>query len=58
MSDILLSGQLKYPFIEVHFSILADRGQAGAPREIVHLIKQAGMHIDWLDPSHLVASRN
>lgn len=58
MSNILLSGRLKYLFIEVHFSILADRDQAGAPREIVHRIKQAGMHVDWVDPSHLVARLN
>jgi FkbM family methyltransferase len=57
MSEILLSENLKYIFIEVHFMILADRGQADAPMEIVHLIKRSGMKVDWLDPSHLVASR-
>jgi FkbM family methyltransferase len=57
MSEVLLSSRLKCIFIEVHFSILADRGQKNAPKEIVALLKDAGMSVKWLDPSHLVATR-
>ena len=58
MRDILISAQLKYLFMEMHFSILADRhGHADAPKAITDQLRRASMHVNWLDPSHLVASR-
>jgi FkbM family methyltransferase len=57
MAEALKQPKLKDVFIEVHFSILSDRGHKDAPRLIVDLLKVAGMRVKWLDPSHLAASR-
>lgn len=58
MAEVLQQPKLKNVFVEVHFSILSDRGLQNAPKQIVDLLKHAGMRVAWLDPSHLVASRS
>lgn len=57
MEDVLVSPQMRHVFIEVHFSILADRGQPGAPKEIVQRLERTGFSVEWLGPSHLVGHR-
>jgi FkbM family methyltransferase len=57
MQKILSSPKLKCIFLEVHFSIMRERGFRGGPKSIVHMLTQAGLAVRWTDPSHLVASR-
>ncbi len=45
-------------FCEVHFGLLADRGQPYASQEIESLLERCGLtEQKWLDASHLVARR-
>lgn len=44
-------------FVEVHFGLLAKRGQPKAPAEIERLLKSAGFTTRWVDPSHIAAER-
>ena len=57
MAQFLASPTLRSLFIEVHFSILSERGRTEAPRKIVHRFRLTGFNVKWLDPSHLVAQR-
>jgi FkbM family methyltransferase len=43
--------------IEVHFGLLAARGQSGAPREIESMLQGAGYGVLWTDRSHIIATR-
>ena len=44
--------------IEINFGILKDRGLESAPVLIEKILVENGFHIDWTDPSHIVAMRN
>lgn len=45
-------------FCEVHFSILKNRGMAEVPKKIEKLLNSVGFcYIDWLDHSHILASK-
>lgn len=44
-------------FVEVHFGLLADRGQPQAPSEIEALLGRAGFATRWVDRSHIAAER-
>ena len=57
MHHILTSQRLECLFLEVHFSILSERGVRDAPAVIVRMLTQAGLAVSWIDPSHLLASR-
>jgi FkbM family methyltransferase len=64
-NDVLqgLSATLRRPivrnvFVEVHFLELARRGLADAPANITALLSDCGFQVRWVDPSHLVASRD
>jgi hypothetical protein len=48
---------LRHVFVEVHFSILHERGLDEAPARIVALLEKAGFVVRWLDLSHIEASR-
>lgn len=41
--------------IEVHFSLLEQRGHSDGPAEIEHVLRTAGYRVVWTDPSHIVA---
>jgi hypothetical protein len=56
LGNLLARPALRAVFVEVHFSILHERGLDGAPPQIVALLESAGFAIQWLDLSHLVAA--
>jgi len=45
-------------FIEIHFARLTERAKDNAPARIVSQLKDWGYKIQWLDASHLWASRS
>lgn len=57
MPETLRDPNLRALFVEVHFQDSADRGAASAPREVAQMIREAGMTLRWIDPSHLEARR-
>ncbi len=57
MRNLLASPTLRTFCIEIHFGLLAERGQANAPAEIEGLLHAAGFVISWPDPSHILANR-
>jgi FkbM family methyltransferase len=57
MPQILNSPKLKCIVLEVHFSILQQRGLRNAAKSIVHMLTEAGFVVRWTDRSHLLASR-
>jgi FkbM family methyltransferase len=44
-------------FIEVHFALLARKGEPEAPAHLVRHLKDMGFRVRWLDASHLEARR-
>lgn len=44
--------------IEVHFSLLTERGMENAPKQIEDLLLLHGFHVSWPDASHIVALRS
>jgi FkbM family methyltransferase len=44
-------------FVEVHYSLLEQRGSLRAPDRILSLLKDSGFHTRWIDQSHLAAQR-
>ncbi|MEF2554103.1 FkbM family methyltransferase [Aurantimonas sp. A2-1-M11] len=57
MTKLLKSSRLRGVFVEVHFGLLADRGQPHAPAEIERVLKAAGLATRWVGPSHIAAER-
>jgi FkbM family methyltransferase len=57
MSGLLRSERCHDVFVELHFGVLAKRGQPGAPDEIVRLLRDLGYTVKWVDPSHVHATR-
>ena len=57
MDSLLDDPQLRALFIEVHFGLLAERGQQFAPLQIEQLLKTKGFLVSWVDPSHIQAVR-
>lgn len=57
LGTLLSRPELRAVFVEVHFSILHERGLDRAPAEIVALLQGAGFGVRWLDLSHLAATR-
>jgi len=53
----LADRRLRRILIEVHFGILSDRGHADAPITLGARLRDAGLAVSWVDPSHLSASR-
>ncbi len=45
-------------FCEVHFGLLAARGEKQAPRTIERYLQDRGFHTRWIDSSHLGAHRS
>ena len=43
--------------IEIHFTLLQDRGLLSAPRDIESTSKSKGFSLGWTDSSHLLAVR-
>ena len=57
LSAVLAGGCLRAVLIEVHFGILADRGLPDAPAQLCSVLRDCGMTVSWVDPSHLVGRR-
>lgn len=57
MESLLTKDGLRGIFCEVHFGVLESRGMANAPIEIERRLKAAGFSVDWIDPSHIAATK-
>jgi hypothetical protein len=58
MTSALSSDGCRAVFCEVHFGLLAERGQPYASKEIAALLSRCGLTDQrWIDPSHLAAVR-
>lgn len=57
LSHVLASKTLRSVFVEVHFSLLHNRGLDAAPARIVRILRAQGFKVHWADPSHIAASR-
>jgi len=55
---LLDSKALRSVFIEVHFSLLHNRGLDAAPAAILQTLRQHGFRVRWVDPSHIGAQRD
>lgn len=54
----LAQPDLRLVLCEMHFRLLAERGEPDAPQRICAKLAEAGLtRQEWLDPSHLLASR-
>jgi FkbM family methyltransferase len=57
MAGMLEQPRLKHIFIEMHFAVLEEQGRGQVPSTIESLLRSKGFSIQWVDPSHLHASR-
>lgn len=57
MQQVLRSKDLVTIGVEVHFSLLSQRGQSDAPAEIEQMLGDAGFDLQWTDASHILARR-
>lgn len=57
MNSLLRSPTCRSVFIEVHFGLLAQRGQSGAAEAIRKALREMGYTVTWIDASHIQARR-
>ena len=58
LGEVLADSGCRAVFCEVHFGLLAERGQPYASQDIEKLLSDCGLtEQDWLDASHLMALR-
>jgi hypothetical protein len=57
MGETLASSELRSVLVEVHFMKLEQRGLATMPIRIEKLLRGKGFTTNWVDASHLVATR-
>ena len=57
MGEMLTSSELRSVLVEVHFMKLELRGKATAPVRIEKLLRGKGFKTNWVDASHLFATR-
>lgn len=50
--------ELRTLCIEVHFSLLKERGLPNAPADIEEILELSGFNLTWPDPSHIFATRD
>lgn len=58
LKETLASSAVRHVFLEIHFTLLEDRGLSQAPSAIEALLAGSGFNLTWMDPSHLHASRH
>ena len=58
MGNLLLKPELRAVFIEIHFSLLNERGLPFAPATIERLLLESGFNVNWTDASHIAAIRD
>jgi FkbM family methyltransferase len=57
MTAVLARQECRAVFVEVHFGILDARGHRQAPSAIERLLQIAGFETNWLDGSHISATK-
>lgn len=57
LGSLLSSDALHTIGVEVHQTILEQRGRDTAPGDIAHLLTHHGFHVTWVDHSHLIGQR-
>ncbi len=57
MAAVLQRQECRAVFVEVHFGILDARGRRQAPSAIEQLLQSLGFDTDWLDGSHISATK-
>jgi hypothetical protein len=57
MVGMLEQPRLKHIFIEMHFAVLEEQGRGQVPSTIECLLMSKRFTVQWVDPSHLHASR-
>jgi FkbM family methyltransferase len=57
LGQTLRSAELRALLVEVHFAKLEARGQTDAPVAIEKLLRGSGFRVEWVDASHLFATR-
>ncbi len=57
MADLLKDVRLRCIGIEVHFGLLAERGELYRPKEMEATLRRHGYRLRWTDPSPLIALR-
>jgi len=57
MTAVLEREECRAVFVEVHFGILDARGRRQAPSAIEHLLQSLEFVTDWLDGSHISATK-
>jgi FkbM family methyltransferase len=57
LTCVLRNYSLHSVCVEVHFALLAERGLPSAPKQIEKLLDAAGFRLNWVDASHLIATR-
>ncbi|MFI5456879.1 MAG: FkbM family methyltransferase [Isosphaerales bacterium] len=57
MTAVLARQECRAVFVEVHFGILDARGRRQAPAAIEQLLQSLGFETDWLDGSHISATK-
>jgi FkbM family methyltransferase len=58
MRHLLAAPTLRSVFVEVHFSLLHNRGLDHAPAFVLRALREHGFRVHWVDPSHIGAHRN
>lgn len=57
MGEALRTPALRAIGIEVHFTLLRERGMEHAPKQIERLLQNSGFRVIWPDASHILALR-
>ena len=58
LKETIKQSKVRAIFIEVHFSLLEQRGFPNAPSEIETILKNAGFNYKWPDASHIAGFRS
>jgi len=57
LGEVLKQPTVRHVFVEVHFELLEAQGLTDGPRSVEGLLRDGGLHLRWLDPSHVHAFR-
>jgi FkbM family methyltransferase len=57
MQPMLADPRLRCIGVEVHFGLLAARGEDATPGRIEQALRTSGYGVTWADPSHIIAKR-
>lgn len=57
MNLLLKNSILRNLMIEVHHSIMDDLNLPDGPKQIIKILKDNNFKVEWIDPSHILATR-